>query len=125
MRPRERVIREQFAHEQCVDCGAQYPADNIVVLARRSTLWMVLGWCSNCQARHVFTVSFTRPNHERDELAHFSSQPPALRPNWIRDEQSSPRHSFQASAVDDFSQIPNFLSTYSPNLIRLIKRTDA
>ena len=125
MRPRERVIREQFANEQCVDCGTQYTADNIVVLARRSTLWMVLGWCSSCQARHLFTVSFTRPSEERDELAHFTSQTSVLRPNWIRDKHSSSRPPCQVASADDFSQIPNFLSTYSPNLIRLIKRTDA
>lgn len=58
MHARERLIRQCFADQQCAHCSALYPAEGIVVLARRPNAWMVLASCDQCQRRGIFVVRF-------------------------------------------------------------------
>lgn len=66
MHARERIIRERFAGEACGHCGAQYPPDGILVLARRPAAWMVMAICHECQNRSIFVVSFHEAHEAQD-----------------------------------------------------------
>ncbi len=58
MRARERIVRERFADYKCAHCGATYPGEGVVILARRSSTWMVMVSCSSCLRPGIFLVSF-------------------------------------------------------------------
>jgi hypothetical protein len=58
MRARERVVRERFADHKCAHCGCLYSGEGVVILARRSSTWMVMVTCSSCLRPGVFLVSF-------------------------------------------------------------------
>lgn len=58
MHARERIVRERFAEQTCTHCGAQYPPEGVVVLARRRSTWMVMATCTQCQQPGLFVVSF-------------------------------------------------------------------
>lgn len=58
MHARERIIRERFADQTCGHCGATYPPDGILVLARRPAAWMIMASCHACENRSIFVVSF-------------------------------------------------------------------
>jgi|GEM_PF-1228834 hypothetical protein len=71
MRARERIIRERFADQKCAHCGSPYPGEGVVILARRSSTWMVMASCANCQRRSVFVVSFPpQPADHAQQSAH-------------------------------------------------------
>lgn len=66
MQGRERIIRERFAEQTCTHCGAYYPPEGVLILARRRSTWMVMVSCTQCQQRGVFVVSFPdAPAHDR------------------------------------------------------------
>jgi hypothetical protein len=58
MRARERIVRERFADQKCAHCGCLYSGEGVVILARRSSTWMVMVSCSSCLRPGVFLVSF-------------------------------------------------------------------
>lgn len=72
MHPRERVIRDRFSGLACAHCGSLYAPAAIVVLARRSTKWMVLACCYTCDRQAIFVVTFprspSRPHPEPEPL---------------------------------------------------------
>lgn len=74
MHARERIIRERFAGQACGHCGTPYPADGILVLARRPAAWMVMASCHECQNRSIFVVSF----HDTHDAASGLSIEPSL-----------------------------------------------
>ena len=50
----ERIIRKLFMEQHCLHCGRPYEPDNVMVLARRSEVWMVMISCIDCHAeRHL------------------------------------------------------------------------
>jgi hypothetical protein len=65
MHARERMIRARLTSQPCRHCGELYPADGVLVLARRPQAWMVLASCPSCQRRCIFVVSF----HETQQRA--------------------------------------------------------
>ena len=74
MHARERIIRERFTGQSCGHCGTPYPAEGILVLARRPTTWMVMASCHTCQNRSIFVVSF---HDTRDTPSSLSVEPSA------------------------------------------------
>ena len=68
MRGQERILREQFAQNPCVQCGAEHQPDDMLVLAQRGSRWLVLLTCRNCKRRGIFVASFDHPASARQPL---------------------------------------------------------
>lgn len=68
MHARERIVRERFAEQTCTHCGAHYPAEGVIVLARRRSTWMVMATCTRCQQRGLFVVSFPEAHRSDEQL---------------------------------------------------------
>jgi hypothetical protein len=77
MHARERIVRERFAEQTCTHCGAQYPPDGVVVLARRRSTWMVMATCTQCQQRGLFVVSFPDAHHDANHAQSHETLPAA------------------------------------------------
>jgi hypothetical protein len=77
MHARERIVRERFAEQTCTHCGARYPSDGVVVLARRRSTWMVMATCTQCQQRGLFVVSFPDAHHDFDHAQPHETLPAA------------------------------------------------
>jgi hypothetical protein len=70
MRARERIVRERFADQKCAHCGSLYSGEGIVILARRSSTWMVMASCAHCLRPGVFLVSFpSQPSVQETTIA--------------------------------------------------------
>ena len=79
MRARERIVRARFADHKCAHCGAPYPGEGVVILAKRSSTWMVMVSCTSCLRPGVFLVTFPpQPSSQYDAASNSSS---ALSPN--------------------------------------------
>jgi hypothetical protein len=74
MRARERIVRERFADHKCAHCGCLYSGEGVVILARRSSTWMVMVSCSSCLRPGVFLVSFP-PQQTTDQYSLADSHP--------------------------------------------------
>ena len=95
MHARERIVRERFAEQACTHCGAQYPPEGVVVLARRRSTWMVMATCTQCQQPGLFVVSF--PDAQRDA------------------EHEQPNEALPAAQVEIPNIIPNIFLPTSPD----------
>lgn len=89
MHARERIVRERFAEQTCTHCGAQYPPEGVVVLARRRSTWMVMATCTQCQQPGLFVVSF--PDAHRDA------------------EHTQPHETLPAAPVDVSLELPDII----------------
>lgn len=54
----EDIIRERLTRDHCGACGASRSHDDILVLAHRSSHWLMLVVCWRCQHRGIFIASF-------------------------------------------------------------------
>lgn len=105
MHARERIIRERFAGQACGHCGAPYPADGILVLARRPTTWMVMASCHTCQNRSIFVVSFRDSRDVASSLSIEPSTGPHLFPEAILPPE--PELDPDPSSTDDCFHSPD------------------
>jgi hypothetical protein len=54
----EHILRDRFAQDVCAVCGAYHRPDDMHVLARRGSRWLILLTCWQCQRRGIFVASF-------------------------------------------------------------------
>lgn len=97
MHARERIVRERFAEQTCAHCGAQYPPEGVVVLARRRSTWMVMATCTQCQQPGLFVVSF--PDAQRGV------------------EHEQPSEALPAAQIEIPNIIPNLFLPTSPDTL--------
>lgn len=65
MYSQERHIRDRFSRYACVKCGACHTGDDVIVLARRASAWLIMLTCTQCQRRGVFVVSAPQKRRAR------------------------------------------------------------
>ena len=129
MHPRERVIRDRFSGLACAHCGSLYAPAAIVVLARRSTKWMVLACCHACDRQAIFVVTFPRiPSGPRSEpfdsallsstISPSSGAPPDYSPASPEAEQVS-----DAVTTHDVDAMHDFLTRFDGDFQSLFTRT--
>lgn len=101
MHARERIIRERFAGQACGHCGTPYPADGILVLARRPAAWMVMASCHECQNRSIFVVSFHDAHDSQGTPTSLSIEPSldkAIFPEAVLPPESDPSSGFSSTS---------------------------
>lgn len=54
----EHILRDRFAQDICAACGAYHRPEDMLVLARRGSRWLILLTCWQCQRRGIFVASF-------------------------------------------------------------------
>src|SRR3989442_13746332 len=74
----ERIIRRLFTEKQCHRCGRPYEAERLLVLARRSEVWMVMISCQDCEQKDTYVVKFPpQMQGGRRVTSYRLSKPPA------------------------------------------------
>src|SRR2546426_4934923 len=77
----ERIIRRLFTEKQCHRCGRPYEAERVLVLARRSEVWMVMISCQDCEQKDTYVVKFPPQMQGRRRVTSYRlSRPPASTP---------------------------------------------
>ncbi|MGO8949770.1 MAG: hypothetical protein ACLQUY_19380 [Ktedonobacterales bacterium] len=138
MRARERIVRERFADHKCAHCGATYPSEGVVILARRSSTWMVMVSCSNCLRPGLFLVSFPSQTSSRFAVAgepssalsaEASIDVAPISPAALLAEQSSetpayaPQPDSLAPVTDaDVNAMHEFLANFNGNFSKLFPK---
>ena len=77
----ERIIRKLFTEKQCHRCGRPYEAEQVLVLARRSEVWMVMISCQDCEQKDTYVVKFPPQMQGRRRVTSYRlTRPPASTP---------------------------------------------
>jgi len=77
----ERIIRRLFTEKKCHRCGRPYEAEQVMVLARRSEVWMVMISCQDCEQKDTYVVKFPPQMQGRRRVTSYRlSRPPASTP---------------------------------------------
>ena len=140
MRARERIVRDRFAEQKCAHCGSLYLSEGVVILARRSSTWMVMASCASCLRPGVFLVSFpSQPSGNGGLPAHQSSTIPSdspidvspiSTPDLPSPDQateaaySSPHESLIPINAADVNAMHEFLATFNGNFARLFHKPE-
>ena len=141
MRARERIVRERFAEQKCAHCGSLYPSEGVVILARRSSTWMVMASCASCLRPGVFVVSFpsqpaghsSLPAHESStipsdspiDVSPISSSPVVPSPDQATEAAySSPHEPLVPVNAADVNAMHEFLATFNGNFARLFHKPE-
>jgi len=87
----ERIIRRLFMEQQCHRCGHPYEPKRVLVLARRSDLWMVMISCGDCEQKDTYVVKFTPHMQGRLHVTSYRlSKPPTMTPLPEEPQQTLP-----------------------------------
>ena len=143
MRARERIIRERFAEQKCAHCGSPYPGEGVVILARRSSTWMVMASCAHCLRPGVFLVSFpsqpsgqitgtassqssTVPAEASIDVSPISTLPLSSSSEPTGDAPFMPQHESLAAPINaaDVNSMHEFLATFNGNFARLFRKPE-
>jgi hypothetical protein len=142
MRGRERIVRERFADQKCAHCGLPYPGEGVVILARRSSTWMVMASCSHCLRPGVFLVSFPSqpsgqvagtdsspsseiPAETSIDVSPISTMPLSPSPDSNGDATFMPQHESLAPInAADVNSMHEFLATFNGNFARLFRKPE-
>src|SRR5438093_13532943 len=82
MDAQERIIRKLFTEQQCQRCGRPYEPERMLVLARRSEVWMVMISCQDCEQKDTYVVKFPPQLQGRRRVTSYRlSKPPASTPS--------------------------------------------
>ena len=77
----ERIIRRLFTEKRCHRCGRPYDAEQVLVLARRSEVWMVMISCQDWEQKETYVVKFPPQMQGRRRVTSYRlSRPPASSP---------------------------------------------
>lgn len=78
MDAQERIILRLFAEQHCPRCGSPYQAESVLVLARRSEVWMIMISCASCLQKDTFVVKFPVELQGRRRVTSYRlSRPPS------------------------------------------------
>jgi len=130
MDAQERIIRRLFTEQQCQRCGRPYEAENVLVLARRSELWMVMISCLDCEQKDTYVVKFPPQMQGRRRVTSYRlSKPPASTPlseeisQTMPEVPETPRPSHPVNA-DDVLDMYLFLKNFNGDFQRLFAEVE-
>lgn len=109
MQGQENILRDRFAQDVCAACGAYHRPDDMLVLARRGSRWLILLTCWQCQRRGIFVASFPSAGHTPQAMEPLNSvDAPTLYP------QPTPQHwQNPSSPFPRINDTPGILGTPS------------
>lgn len=100
MDAQERIIRRLFTEQQCHHCGRPYEPERLLVLARRTEVWMVMISCTDCEQKDTYVVKFPPQMQGRRRVTSYRlSKPSASR-------ASTPSTPLPQEPRHDFPEVP-------------------
>ena len=129
----ERILRKLFTEQRCQRCGRLYEAGSVLVLARRSEVWMVMISCLECEQKDTYVVKFPPQIQGRRRVTSYRlSRPPASTPfpQKHRERQKRPSELPEASVfsravnADDVLDMHLFLKNFKGDFQRLFAEVD-
>lgn len=131
MDAKERIIRKLLLQQQCHRCESPYDPESVLILARRSEVWMVMASCSFCEQKDTFVIKFpVRLQGRRRVTSYRLSRPPssAARPKDAAALQQSPHLQPAAPSTpvtfDDVLDMHEFLKDFNGDFHRLFAEID-
>ncbi len=125
----ERIIRRLFMEQHCLQCGRPYEPDNMLVLARRSEVWMVMISCIDCTQKDTYVVKFPPQLQGRQRVTSYRLSKPPTTPM-----PEEPRPAFPALpetplpgalvTPDDVLDMHLFLQAFDGDFQRLFTETE-
>ena len=127
----ERIIRKLFTEKKCHHCGRGYDPAGVLVLARRSDVWMVMISCTACEQKDTFVVKFP-PQLQglRHVTSYRISKPPAemsLPPEAVEPPPTLPgmqETQPQPVNADDVLNMHLFLKHFNGDFQRLFSEVE-
>ena len=126
----ERIIRRLFTEKQCLRCGRPYEAESLLVLARRSEVWMVMISCRECEQKDTYVIKFPPQMQGRRRVTSYRlSRPPASTPlpeeleGFQQKQPEMPAHSLPVNA-DDVLDMHLFLKNFNGDFQRLFAEVE-
>jgi len=121
MHAQERLIRRLFTRHECSHCQRAYREGNVLVLARRSEVWMVMVSCDACGRKGIFVVSF--PASSRSERRRALLEAEALGEGTLTEavlaDEPAERSAAPPVTLDDVLDMHVFLKRFDGNFAAL------
>lgn len=126
----ERIIRRLFTEQRCHHCGLPYEPERMLVLARRSEIWMVMISCRDCEQKDTYVVKFPPQMQGRKRVTSYRlSNPPASTPlpaepqHALPEVPETPRPSYPVNA-NDVLDMHLFLKSFNGDFQRLFAEVE-
>lgn len=78
MDAQERIIRRLFTEQQCHYCGRPYEPERMLVLARRTEVWMVMISCVDCEQKDTYVIKFPPQMQGRSSVTSYRLSRPSV-----------------------------------------------
>lgn len=117
MQPSEEQIKALLTTLSCVACGSRYQRDEIEVLERGSTFWLLRVSCAACTQRGL-VAALIRPLRATQALPIHRSRPALAGPELDRPRVSAP------VTIADVARMRTFLKTFDGDFRRLFSRAE-
>jgi hypothetical protein len=128
MDAQERIILRLFAEQHCPRCGSPYQSESVLVLARRSEVWMVMISCASCQQKDTFVVKFPVEMQGRRRVTSYRlSRPPSTPlPDKRQPPSETPATSTPSTPItsDDVLDMHLFLQDFNGDFQRLFDENE-
>ncbi len=84
MDARERIIQRIFTERHCHHCGLPYESEQVIILARRPEVWMIMVSCVTCEQKDTYVVKFPPQIQGRRRITSYRlTKPPQLQAREI------------------------------------------
>lgn len=124
MDAQERIIRRLFSEQHCPHCGYAYLPDSMMVLARRSELWMVMVSCTACQQKDTFVVKFPLQMQGRQRVTSYRLSKPPETPHLQEFGEPKPMMPSTPVSLDDVLDMHLFLKNFNGDFQRLFAEVE-
>ncbi len=100
MDAQERIIRRLFTEQQCHYCGRPYEPERMLILARRTEVWMVMISCGDCEQKDTYVIKFPPQMQGRRSVTSYRLSRPSV------SKASTPSTPLPQGPLPDFPQVP-------------------
>ena len=100
MDAQERIIRRLFTEQQCHYCGRPYEPERMLVLARRTEVWMVMISCVDCEQKDTYVIKFPPQMQGRRSVTSYRLSRPSI------SKASTPSTPLPQEQQQNFPEVP-------------------
>jgi hypothetical protein len=127
----ERLIKRLFMERTCHHCGSSHRARDVLVLARRRKLWLVMVTCLDCQQKDIYVVKLPSQSQGLRRITSYRlSQPfPGTSPSTSeelasRSASDEPPAPTSPVSTDDVLDMHLFLNNFNGDFRQLFTEVE-